>query len=257
MNIPDKKDKQRIMNDTGVSEVTLDKVIETFVSGTAKKSKLISRGFNTVVINEDINPSVAWSSVVQPLYILMYDSMNSWRSASGSAFRDFILEYYNLRFPPQYQIESINNDKACSIIDNIGLQYLDVKDLDLIIKVMFEDKWRLLGIIHAHTSLRNRISAVRTASKELIDMNILSPVITLDTQQELETNSVKNRRLIEDENTFSNMYCYNTKVNPTTSDISDKNIKTLYVPDENDVFIKDVKSHSMKIGGDLLKQRTI
>lgn len=257
MNIPDKKDKQKIVEDTGVSEVTVDKVIETFVSGTAKKSKLISRGFNTVIINEDINPSVAWDSVVRPLYILMYDSINSWRSASGSAFRDFILEYYNLRFPPQYQIESVNNEKARGIIDDIGLQHIDVKNLDLVIKVMFKEKWRLLGIIHAHTSLRNRISVVRAASKELINMNILSPVITLDTQQELKSDSVKNRRLIEDENTFSNMYCYNTKVNPTISDVSDKNIKTLYVPDENDVFVKDVKSHSMEVSEDLLKELTI
>lgn len=259
MNTPSRDNKRKIIEETGVSEVTLDRVIETFISGQSRKSKLISRAFNTVVVNEQINPSTAWNSVVKPVYIDIYDNINSWRSASGAAFREFILEYYNLRFPPQYKIESISNRRSKDIITDLNLSTVLPEHLNLIIKVQYGGGWSIIGAIHAHTSLRNRLSSVESVSKSLVESGYVSPVMTLDTQKELDAESQRslNRELIENRDSFSNMYCYNTNVDPTTSGSSSKYIKTVHIPRDSDVFIKDIKEYSMNVDTSLLEKSRI
>lgn len=213
------------------------------------KSERISDSYDYLLNTTRINPKEIWSDIIKPIYILEHNdyTQQSWRSASGTAFEYFLATYYQQRLPSNYRIRKHGSKSKQQAVKSLGLENKISKEkIDLTIEYKHDDTWKIIGCPHVKTSLRERISDLRSASEILIRNNIFSPILTIDAQSELGGSRDKNpnlgRSLIENQGVFSNMYCYNIDAEPTTKTDAKSQIKIINLPNKQDAFLSDIKS---------------
>jgi len=261
---PDTISIDGIVEETGVQENTVIATKSTMVNASTKSQGIAEAYLNLLNAEDGLNPAVGWNEILKPLYIQANDdyTQQSWRSASGTAFEEFLATYYTDLFPGQYRVNSHGRNTKERVVEILGVaDEITREKIDLTVEVKFEGEWRILGCPHVKTSLRERISDLKSASLTLQKKNIFSPILTLDAQYELggAADQVPNlgRSLVEEKGVFSAMYCYNTAVEPTIRSSPAARVKRVDLPSESDVFMADVKSVSREVTESELRTRTI
>jgi len=238
-----------ISRENNVEEQKLQDVKHILSSEDKLKSERIAESYSYLLNNSTLNPKVVWNGVIKPIYLIHFNdyTQQSWRSASGTAFEYFLATYYQKRLPSNYRINKHGAKSKQKAVQSLGLENeISKEKIDLTIEYNKNGEWTIIGCPHVKTSLRERISDLRSASKILIENNIFSPILTLDSQSELGKSDDKQanlgRDLVENQGVFSNMYCYNISAEPTTRKNAKSKIKIIDLPSKSDEFITDIMS---------------
>lgn len=193
------------------------------------------------------NPADLWRHVVYPAY-LREQGDQSWKRASGDAFEQVLVDLYQPRLAPSgLRIIRTPKNLAPMIIERFGLTgVIAPSKIDIAIQGLCDDGlWHTFGIIHAKTSIAERVQDDAPASRAIIDKGFVSILATLDVKAfppphgdgvnrgELGMGNavgkvMPKRNYVEVTGDFTNLYSFNLRSpeSPETT-ISGSRIKTL------------------------------
>lgn len=205
-----------VEEEIGVSEKDFNEIQDT-ISNANKPSKAVAKAFSDALNSyPSTNPTVLWNAVVRVAYVKCKNdrTLQSWRSASGEGFEIFVANRFTkLLENTGITINHHTKSEKLAAVETVGLdgKIGDAK-VDLTIQLEQNGSRYLIGFAHLKTSLRERLSEDADASKEFMRSDLLSVAITLDAQYELGSSdsSVENRSLIEERESFTDLYSLNS-----------------------------------------------
>ena len=227
------------------------------------------------------NPSDLWQHVIYRTFIDSGRNEQSWKRASGQGFENAFVELYNPRLV-NYGIRLV---VLSSITANQALEEMGMKGtiapskMDIAIQGncgSAEAKWKIFGVIHAKTSIAERIKDDAPASKFIMDKGFMSVLATLDSKSfppphgdgvnhgelggrtfgQNRNGPQPKRDYFEVDGDFHFGYSFNLRTPPTVGETkSGSKIKTLsFNLDQPDELVKDICGFWDKMKGDICAQ---
>lgn len=235
----------------------------------------ISKSFvDAVNLCPSANPSDLWQHIIYRTYIDSGRNEQSWKRASGQGFEYAFTEIYNPRLSP-FGIRLV---VLSEITATIALKEMKLTNevahskIDIAIEGNCSAKqpvWKIFGVIHAKTSIAERIKDDAPASKIIMGKGFLSLLVTLDSKSfppphgdginygefggrtfgKGKSKLQIKRDIFEVDGDFNNGYSYNLRTPPTTgTTISGSKIKTLsFNYSQPDEFVQDISKHWNKV----------
>ncbi len=216
------------------------------------------------------NPSDLWQHIIYRTFIDCGKNEQSWKRASGQAFEHAFVNIYNTRLSPygiRLLVLSLKTSTVALSEMNLTGKVAPSK-MDIAIEGncgTSTPKWKIFGVIHAKTSIAERIKDDAPASRTIMDKGFLSILVTLDSKSfppphgnginygELGGRTFGNdkpkqqikRDIFEIDGDFNNGYSYNLRTPPTNNETSSgSKIKTLsFNTTQPDNFVQDVSEH--------------
>ncbi|MBW8050083.1 MAG: restriction endonuclease [Cytophagales bacterium] len=215
------------------------------------------------------NPSDIWQHIIYRIYLDCGRNEQSWKRASGQAFEEAFIALYNPHFI-EYGVRLVVLTKlsASNALFQMGLQgKIAPSKMDIAIEGdcgTGNKNWKILGVIHAKTSIAERIKDDAPASKIIMNKGFLSTCITLDSKSfppphgdainygelggrvpdKLNISVQPKRDYFEVDGDFTNCYSYNLRTPPSPEITrSGFRINTLsFSEDQPDKFVRDTLS---------------
>jgi hypothetical protein len=212
----------------------------------------------------DANPSDVWQHIMYRIFIESGKNEQSWKRASGQAFENAFADIYNPRLEPHgIRLRVMSNSSAVEALESMGLTgKIAPSKIDIILEAQQGEFWEIFGVVHAKTSIAERIKDDAPASHIIMQHGFFSVLATLDSKSfppphgnginygELggrtagkENNGTQPKRAyFEVDGDFNFGYSYNLRTPATQGETqSGSSIKTLSFSEEQpDLFVTDV-----------------
>lgn len=212
------------------------------------------------------NPSDLWQHVIYRLFIENGRNEQSWKRASGQGFETAFAEIYNPRLASYgVRLAVLSSITATKALREMGMEgRIAPSKMDIAIEGYSEadNHWRIFGVVHAKTSIAERIKDDAPASHVIMQEGFMSVLATLDSKSfppphgnginygELGGRTAGQERAIaqpkrdyfEKDGDFHFGYSYNLRT-PESPEVtqSGSRIKTLSFSEEQpDAFVSDV-----------------
>lgn len=220
------------------------------------------------------NPSDLWQHIIYRTFTDNGKNEQSWKRASGQAFENAFVELYNSHLA-NYGIRLVvlSSTTANQALEEMGLKgAIAPSKMDIAIQGncgLAEAKWKIFGVVHAKTSIAERIKDDAPASKIIMEKGFLSVLVTLDSKSfppphgdgvnhgelggrtfgQKKTGPQPKRDYFEIDGDFHFGYSYNLRTPPTIGETrSGSKIKTLsFNLSQPDGFVKDVTEYWKKV----------
>ena len=267
-----KRDKSVIVDVADVSDESYNLIKTNFLQLLSKQKafEAIAEAYvYTVELCPTANPSDLWQHIIYRIYIDEGNNEQSWKRASGQGFEYAFAQIYNPRLAV-YGIRLIvlsksSSEKALKEMQLDGK--IEPSKMDIAIEGICntqDDEWRIFGVIHAKTSLAERIKDDAPASRIIMEHGFISIATTLDSKSfppphgdgvnhgelggrtvatGLKENQPK-RNYFERDGDFTNGYSYNLRTPPSPPIThSGSRIKTLsFSETQPDEFVRDIQT---------------
>ena len=267
-----KRDKSVIVDVADVSDESYNLIKTNFLQLLSKQKafEAIAEAYvYAVELCPTANPSDLWQHIIYRIYIDEGNNEQSWKRASGQGFEYAFAQIYNPRLAV-YGIRLIvlsksSSEKALKEMQLDGK--IEPSKMDIAIEGICntqDDEWRIFGVIHAKTSLAERIKDDAPASRIIMEHGFISIATTLDSKSfppphgdgvnhgelggrtvatGLKENQPK-RNYFERDGDFTNGYSYNLRTPPSPPIThSGSRIKTLsFSETQPDEFVRDIQT---------------
>lgn len=282
-----KRDKSVIVDVDNVSDENYELIKEKFLHllGKKKAFEAIAEAFvYAVELCPLANPSDLWQHIIYRTYIDEGNNEQSWKRASGQGFEYAFAKIYNPRLAV-YGIRLIvlSKKSAEKALKEMKLDgKIEPSKMDIAIEGNCDlqaDEWRIFGVIHAKTSLAERIKDDAPASRIIMENGFISVAATLDSKSfppphgdginygelggrtiasGLKENQPK-RNYFERDGDFTSGYSYNSRTPPSPEVTpSGSRIKTLsFSETQPDMFISDIQNFWLAIRAEICKKMPI
>ena len=247
-----------------------------------KKQKAFEAIANAFVYAVDLcpgaNPSDIWQHIIYRIYIDEGNNEQSWKRASGQGFEYAFAKIYNARFAV-YGIRLVVLSKSSAEKALIEMKLdgkIEPSKMDIAIEGNCDlqaNEWRIFGVVHAKTSLAERIKDDAPASRIIMEHGFISVAATLDSKSfppphgdgvnhgelggrtfasGLKQNQPK-RNYFERDGDFTNGYSFNLRT-PSSPEItpSGNRIKTLsFSETQPDEFVNDIQTFWLAVKAEI------
>jgi hypothetical protein len=277
------RDSSVTVDVTNVSDAEYSAIKQNFLTllTTHKAYQAISNGFVYAVnLCPKANPSDVWQHIIYRIYMDKTNNEQSWKRASGQGFEEAFASIYNPRLAA-YGIKMVvlNKTLAEKALKEMDLsKVIEPSKMDIAIEGNCSDTgfaWKIFGVVHAKTSIAERIKDDAPASRIIMKKGLLSLAATLDSKSfppphgdginhgelggrtigsGLKENQPK-RNYFEKDGDFSNGYSFNLRT-PESPDVtpSGSRIKTLSFSEQQpDVLVQDIVGFWKKNRGEICK----
>jgi len=235
----------------------------------------IAHGFTFAVnLCPNENPSDLWQHVIYRIFIEGGRNEQSWKRASGQGFEYAFSNIYNPRLTEYgVRLAVLTNTTAVQALKEMGLtNKIAPSKMDIVIEGNCGTKtalWKIFGVIHAKTSIAERIKDDAPASKVIMQHGLLSVLATLDSKSfppphgnginygelggrtagQQSSHQQFKREYFEVDGDFHNGYSYNLRTPPSNGNTpSGSKIKTLsFNLSQPDKFVLDVVKYWKKV----------
>lgn len=281
------RDKSVIVDVANVSDESYRLIKENFLQLLKKQKKFeaIAKAYvYAVELCPAANPSDIWQHIIYRTYIDEGNNEQSWKRASGQGFEYAFAKIYNPRlavYGIRLVVLSKNlTEKALKEMKLDGK--IEPSKMDIAIEGNCDlqaDEWRIFGVVHAKTSLAERIKDDAPASKIIMEHGFVSVAATLDSKSfppphgdgvnhgelggrtfalGLKENQPK-RNYFERDGDFTNGYSYNLRTPPSPEITASGNrIKTLsFSENQPDEFVKDIQTFWLAVRAEICKKMPI
>lgn len=219
------------------------------------------------------NPSDVWQHIIYRTFIETGRNEQSWKRASGQGFEWALAKIYN-PILAKYNIRLVvlGKNNAMKALKEMNLEkIIEPSKMDIAVEgncTTGKEDWKIFGVIHAKTSIAERIKDDAPASREIMQKGFLSAAVTLDSKSfppphgdginhgELGGRTIASglkpgqpkRNYFEKDGDFTNGYSYNLRTPESPAETpSGSRIKTLPLTGHQpDVFVNDLVSFWQK-----------
>jgi hypothetical protein len=210
------------------------------------------------------NPSDLWQHVMYRIFIESGKNEQSWKRASGQAFEYSFIEIYNpLLEPYGIKMTVMSNSSATNALEAMELTgVIAPSKIDILLEGKRNNEWKIFGVVHAKTSIAERIKDDAPASHVIMEKGYFSVLVTLDSKSfppphgnginygelggrtagQNRNGAQPKRAYFEVDGDFNFGYSYNLRTPPSSDQTkSGSLIKTLSFSEEQpDSFVSDV-----------------
>ncbi len=267
-----KRDKSVIVDVANVSDENYNLIKSRFLQllSQQKAYLAISEAYvYAVELCPAADPSDVWQHIIYRIYIDEGNNEQSWKRASGQGFEYAFAKIYNPRLALYgIRLVVLSKNSAEKALREMKLDgVIEPSKMDIAIEGNCneqENDWRIFGVIHAKTSLAERIKDDAPASRIIMENGFISVAATLDSKSfppphgdgvnygelggrtfasGLKENQPK-RNYFERDGDFTNCYSYNLRTPPSPPITPSGNrIKTLsFSESQPDEFVSDIQT---------------
>ena len=183
-----KRDKSVVVDVENVSDENFTQIKEKFLQllNKQKAYEAIAEAYvYAVELCPAANPSDIWQHIIYRTYIDEGNNEQSWKRASGQGFEYAFAKIYNPRLAV-YGIRLVvltksSAEKALKEMKLAGK--IEPSKMDIAIEGncnQQDDDWKIFGVVHAKTSLAERIKDDAPASRIIMENGFISVASTLD-----------------------------------------------------------------------------
>lgn len=267
-----KRDQNVIVEVANVSDENYNLIKSKFLQLLSKKKafQAIAEAYvYAVELCPTANPSDIWQHIIYRTYIDEGNNEQSWKRASGQGFEYAFAEIYNPRLAVYgIRLVVLTKNSAIKALKEMKLDgKIEASKMDIAIEGNCDlqaNEWRIFGVVHAKTSLAERIKDDAPASRIIMETGFISVAATLDSKSfppphgdgvnygelggrtfasGLKENQPK-RNYFERDGDFTNGYSYNLRTPPSPEITpSGSRIKMLsFFEQQPDEFVKDIQT---------------
>jgi hypothetical protein len=276
-----KRDKSVIIDVVNVPDESYLSIKENFLQ-LLKKKKAFEAIADAYVYAVELcpaaNPSDIWQHIIYRIYIDEGNNEQSWKRASGQGFEYAFAKIYNPRLAIYgIRLVVLSKSSAEKALKEMKLNgKIEPSKMDIAIEGNCDlqaDEWRIFGVVHAKTSLAERIKDDAPASRIIMEHGFVSVAATLDSKSfppphgdginhgelggrtfasGLKENQPK-RNYFERDGDFTNGYSYNLRTPPSPEiTASGSRIKTLsFSETQPDEFVNDIKTFWLAVRAEI------
>jgi hypothetical protein len=133
------------------------------------------------------NPSDIWQHVIYRTFMDTGKNEQSWKRASGQGFEEAFVEMYNPRLSSYgIRLVVLTSTSANQALKEMGLLgKIAPSKMDIVAQGNCGTnvpEWKIFGVVHAKTSIAERIKDDAPASRIIIDSGFFSVLATLDSK---------------------------------------------------------------------------
>ena len=230
------------------------------------------------------NPSDIWQHIIYRTYIEEGNNEQSWKRASGQGFEVAFAKIYNPHLAVYgIRLVVLSKSSAEKALKEMKLTgKIEPSKMDIAIEGNCDlqaNEWRIFGVVHAKTSLAERIKDDAPASRIIMEHGFISVAATLDSKSfppphgdginhgelggrtfasGLKENQPK-RNYFERDGDFTSGYSYNLRTPPSPQiTLSGSRIKTLSFSElQPDEFVNDIQNFWVAIRAEICKRMPV